>query len=338
MLASGVDRGQRLTIVAASSKARSNALNKVILAVLVLVGLHGSLALGAELRLANGEHDINLKEVRLHYVVRGQGPALFVTSPGWGVGSNYLQSSLTPLEQKFTVVYIDTRGSGGSSRPADRSRMSQGVMADDIDELRERLGLPHIDLLGHSDGGTIAIEYGLRHRQHARKLVLIAPGVLGDFEPETTSAYMKLWASDPQYANAVREVKESDWDSPGFTDETFARSLAAMLPLYFADPSRYVPIFMKAHLKGRPSAYAYQAQSEAAKKAGRNQAADAGLIEASTLILNGTVDWICPYTMAQRLHTSIPDSQLRLYANKGHFPWIEDGPRFFREVTKFLQQ
>lgn len=313
-------------------------MNKVILAVLALVGLHGSLALGAETRLAQGEHDIDLKDVRLHYVVRGQGPALFVTSPGWGVGSSYLQSSLTPLEQKFTLVYIDTRGSGGSSRPADRSRMSQGEMADDIDELRERLGLSHIDLLGHSDGGTIAIEYGLRHRKHARKLVLIAPGVLGDREPEMTSAFLKIWASDPQYADAVREVKEGDWDSPGFTDEAFARSLATILPMYFADPSRYVPIFMKVHLKGQPSAYAYQAQNEAAEKADRDQAADAGLIEARTLIINGTVDWICPYPIAQRLHTAIPDSQLRLYANKGHFPWIEDAPRFFREVTRFLQQ
>lgn len=313
-------------------------MNKVILLVLALVGLHGSLALGAESRLANGEHDIDLKDIRLHYVVRGQGPTLFVTSPGWGVGSNYLQSSMTPLEQKFTVVYIDTRGSGRSSRPSDRGQMSQGVMADDIDELRELLGLPHIDLLGHSDGGTIAIEYGLRHRQHARKLVLIAPGVLGDREPETTGAFLKLWASDPQYADAVREAKESNWDSPDFTDEAFARSLAAVLPLYFADPSRYVPIFMKAHLKGQPSAFAYQAQNEAAQKADRNQAADAGLIEARTLIINGTVDWICPYPIAQRLHASIPDSQLRLYANKGHFPWIEDAPRFFREVTQFLQQ
>src|SRR5688572_23452948 len=95
----------------------SKSLSKWIRVFLVLVGLHGSLAFAADARLAKGEHGIDLKGVRLHYVVRGQGPVLFVTSPGWGVGSNYLQSSLTPLEQKFTVVYIDTRGSGGSSRP-----------------------------------------------------------------------------------------------------------------------------------------------------------------------------------------------------------------------------
>jgi len=314
-------------------------LNKLIRMILVLVGWQGSLAVAAESGLARGEHDIDLKDVRLHYAVRGQGPVLFVTSPGWGIGSNYLQSSLTPLEQTFTVVYIDTRGSGGSSRPADRSRMSKGDMADDIDELRERLGLPHIDLLGHSDGGTIAIEYGLRHRQRARKLVLIAPAVIGDNETEMTSAFLKAWTSDPRYADAVKEVRESDWDHPGFTDEEFARSLVTILPLYFSDPSRQVPAFIKAHMTGsRPSAWAYQASSAASDNVSKDQAAAAGLIEARTLIVNGTVDWICPYPVAQRLHAAIPDSQLRIYANTGHFPWIEQPPRFFAEVTKFLQQ
>jgi hypothetical protein len=38
-------------------------------------------------QLAPGAHEIDLGEIRLHYVVKGQGPLLFVTSPGWGVGS-----------------------------------------------------------------------------------------------------------------------------------------------------------------------------------------------------------------------------------------------------------
>jgi pimeloyl-ACP methyl ester carboxylesterase len=311
--------------------------NRILLAVIVLVSLLCQSAIAADARLAAGEHDIDLGEVRLHYVVRGQGPLLFVTSPGWGSGSNYLQSSLMPLEAKLTIVYIDTRGSGGSSRPADRSQMSQGVMADDIDKLRERLGLEHIDLLGHSDGGTIAIEYGVRHPQQARKLLLIAPGVLGDREPEATGAILKLWSSDPHYQDAVREVYESDW-GPGLTDEAFGRSLLKMLPLYFADPERYLAAFTKMHLTGRLSSYAQLAQSEAQNKANRDQTKDVGLIRARTLIINGTSDWICPHAVAQRLHAAIPHSELRLYANKGHFPWIEDGPRFFDEVQRFMQE
>ena len=40
--------------------------------------------------------------------------------------------------------------------------------------------------------------------------------------------------------------------------------------------------------------------------------------------------------LAQRLHTTLTNSRLSLYANKGHFPWLEAGPRFFAEVVGFL--
>lgn len=308
----------------------------IALALILSVGMHVSAALGADADLSVGEHDIDLGDVRLHYVVRGQGPLLLVTSPGWGIGSNYLQSSLTPLEKKLKVVYIDTRASGGSSRPADSSQMSQAVMADDIDKLRGRLGLERIDLLGHSDGGTIAIEYGVRHPQHVGKLLLIAPAVLGDRESEFTNAILNLWSTDPRYQDAVREERHANWGGPNFTDEEFATGLVKALPLYFADPSRHVATFMKSHLTGRPSAYAYRTWGEAAEKSERNQTKDLGFIQARTLIINGTVDWICPYPAAQRLHAAIPNSELRLYANRGHFTWIEDAPRFFDEVLGFL--
>ena len=170
-----------------------------ILALVWLACSGGPPAIAADAGLIAGEHEIDLGDVRLHYVVRGQGPLLFVASPGWGVGSNYLQIGLAPLEMRMTLVYIDMRGNGGSTQPADRSQMSQAVMADDIDGLRQRLGLDSIDLFGHSDGGTIAIEYAVRHPQHLRKLLLIAPSVLGDKEPKSLP---KLWAGthvDPEW-------------------------------------------------------------------------------------------------------------------------------------------
>ena len=256
----------------------------------LLSSLQAAIVTADDTRLTPGEHDIDLGEVRLHYVVRGQGPLLFVTSPGWGIGSNYLQVALAPLEEKLTLVYIDTRGSGGSGRPADRGRMSQAVMADDIDRLRE---------------------------------------------DEATNGYLKLWAEDPQYQAAVREVTGSNW-SPDLTDEAFQSSLFRIMPLYVSDPSRYPAASLKTLETTHLSALALMAQDEAAKKAARDQTRDAAGIRAQALILNGTVDWIRPYPAAQRLHAAIPGSELRLYANKGHLLWTEDESRFFDDVRSFM--
>ena len=286
--------------------------------------------------LAPGQHDIDLGDVRLHYVVRGRGPLLFVTSPGWGIGSGYLQSGIAPLEQKMTLVYIDTRGSGGSGRPADASQMSQSVMADDIDRLREKLGLESIDLLGHSDGATIAIEYAVRHPEHLHKLVLVAPAVLGDRQGDATEEYLKLWGDDPEYREAVKSAKEG-W-SPNLTDEEFRDKLTKIMPLYLSDPPRYAADVAKLTSTLRLSSFAWSAQRDAAKKANRDQTKDVRTIRVPTLILNGTVDWICPYPVAQRLHAAIPGSELRLYANKGHLLWLEAPSRFFEDVRSFLAQ
>ena len=288
--------------------------------------------------LAAGAHDIDLGEVKLHYVVQGHGPLLFVATPGWGPSSLYLQNGLKPLEAKLTLVYIDMRGSGGSSRPADRTHMSQSVMADDIEALRQRLGVDSIDLLGHSDGGTIALEYAERHPEHLRKLVLVAPAVLGDRDEKTIHATMKLWENDPVYRDAVREVRaaDTDWRAADFDDAKFLASLTKMLPLYLSDPQRYLDPFIKSFGDSSLSAFSQIAEEDAMRKDARDQTRDLGRVRAKTLILNGTVDWVCPYPVAQRLHEALPGSQLSLYANRAHMLWIEAPDRFFAEVEQFL--
>ncbi len=85
------------------------------------------------LRLAPGEHHAPVNDVQLRYMIAGHGPLVFICSPGWGSGLLYLQRGLAPLEERFTLLFIDTRGSGKPSRPADVKRMSASDMADDIE-------------------------------------------------------------------------------------------------------------------------------------------------------------------------------------------------------------
>jgi proline iminopeptidase len=311
-----------------------------ILTLLLLVSLSVEVmpacAAGADSPLATGAHDVDIGEVRLHYVVRGRGPLVFIVSPGWGVGSSYLQNGLAPLEKHFTLIFMDTRGSGGSTRPADSRHMSHAIMADDIEALRQKLAIPTLDLLGHSDGGTLAIEYAERHPQQVRKLMLIDPAVIGDRDGQAIRSVLQLWADDPQYTVAIHEAETSKSD-PTLTDAEFERSLGRMIPLYLSDPSRYLKPFVESMAGTHLSAYAKVAQ-EAAEHDDHDQRPDLKLIQADTLIINGTVDWVCPFTVAQRLHTAIARSHLSLYANRGHFPWIEAGPRFFEEVSWFLSR
>jgi proline iminopeptidase len=125
------------------------------------------------------DHTVTLNEVDIHYRTIGEGPVLFLVSPGWGVASGYLQRAFSSLAKHLRLVFIDTRGSGLSGRPADPMRMGSVDMANDLEALRAHLGLSEISILGHSNSGAIALAYAARYPDRVSKLVLIDSQVLG---------------------------------------------------------------------------------------------------------------------------------------------------------------
>jgi proline iminopeptidase len=284
-------------------------------------------------KLAIGSHDAELSDVSLHYVVSGQGPLVVVTSPGWGIGSLYLQRGLAPLEENFTLLFLDTRGSGESSRPADIKQMSSAVMADDIDHLRAYLGIDSIDLVGHSNGGAIALDYAERYPQRVKKLVLIDAEVQDDRDSAAIHRYLALWHDDPKFKTAIQALPDDTADG---TDEQFDSYFEKIAPLYFSDPNRYLPLFEEQYRGTHLSSFASRTQALADKLAARHQSLEYHEVRAKTLIISGTIDFICPVEVSERMHRHIAGSSLSLYANVAHFPYIEQPARFFSEVSQFL--
>ena len=87
----------------------------------------------------------------------------------------------TPFQKPPTrqSVFVDTRGSGRSARPADQARMSSSDMAGDLEALRAHLGLDTINFLAHSNAGAIAIFYATRYPNRIKQLVLVSTQMLG---------------------------------------------------------------------------------------------------------------------------------------------------------------
>jgi proline iminopeptidase len=281
--------------------------------------------------LDTGSHRALLDDVALHYIVSGQGPLLFVMAPGWGIGSTYLQRGLTELEKTYTLVYIDPRGSGQSTRPFDPAHMNTSQMADDIDELRRYLGLESITLLGHSHSGAIALAYAQRHQHRLDRLILVDSQVFGCNGADVTEKFLREATNDPRYREAVFSMAAP---APT-TDEAFSKAVKKMLPLYFHDPAKNMPLFeltMGDHL----SLWAFRSQNLADKLAPTDQTATLSKLRIKTLILVGRFDCMCPLTVSERLHDSIPNSELVILENSGHFPWIEEPARFFSSIRNFL--
>src|SRR5476649_359473 len=102
----------------------------------------------------NSYADVN--GVRLHYVQGGKGEPL-VLLPGWPETWWTFHKIMPALAQQYTVITVDLRGMGNSSKPADG--YDKKTMAKDIYELVKSLGYDRANVAGHDIGSAVAYSY-----------------------------------------------------------------------------------------------------------------------------------------------------------------------------------
>ena len=105
--------------------------------------------------------------------------------------SGYL-GDLGGLSAHRQLVVPDLRGTGRSATPEDAASYRCDRLVDDVDSLREHLGLDRVDLLAHSAGANLAARYVEGHAERVGKAALITPSVMavgititGDVRRET---------------------------------------------------------------------------------------------------------------------------------------------------------
>ena len=86
--------------------------------------------------------------VLIYYKALGQGPPLLIVHGGPGASHDYLLPHLLPLARRNRLVFIDERGSGRSQKLEDPKGYTVENMAEDVEAVRQGLGLGRMALLG----------------------------------------------------------------------------------------------------------------------------------------------------------------------------------------------
>lgn len=81
----------------------------------------------------------------------------------------------TALATDRAVILYDQLGCGRSDRPAGRGWWTVPHFVSEVDAIRQALGLSRLHLLGHSWGGTVALEYAARRPAGLLSTVLASP-------------------------------------------------------------------------------------------------------------------------------------------------------------------
>ena len=264
-----------------------------------------------------------IEGTELYYVTAGEGLPCLVMHGGLGFDHTYLHPWLDPLGDTLHLVYYDHRGNGRSGRPP-QNRLTYQQFAADANALALHLGFDKVAVIGHSYGGFIALEFALRHPERLSHLILLDTAPRFDYVSEIEANARRMGATDE-----VMAVLHEEW----LTNEAMRERFPMIWPLYFkhfdAEVGRRLLENTIVSVEGR----AREGETEA-----YNVAPRLGEIYIPTLVLVGREDFICPPSQAHILHEGIANSELVIFENSGHLPYIEEPEPFFTAVRDWMKR
>lgn len=108
----------------------------------------------------------------LYYHAIGNGDPVIVIHGGPVLDQSYMFDHFKELAKTHRLIFYDQRASGRSTAEVDTASMTLKNLIDDIDQLRQQLGLDQVHILGHSWGGMLAAQYAIEYPLKVKSLVL----------------------------------------------------------------------------------------------------------------------------------------------------------------------
>jgi non-heme chloroperoxidase len=238
---------------------------------------------------------------------------------GWPANYKMFEYQFTKLACKgIRCIGIDTRGFGKSDKPLDGYNFDR--LSDDVRCVIDALELQDITLLGHSNGGAIAVRYMARHNNHGvSKLVLAAaaaPSLI-----QRPNFPFGLGKED-----VVKLIQQTYTDRPKMLEEFGDMFFFQYITKPFSD------WFFQLGLEA-----AGWATAEVAKTWIRETLfADLAKIRVPTLILQGVHDKVVHFPLAEALNQGIRNSKLIPFHCSGHAVFYDERDKFNHELLQFV--
>ena len=100
----------------------------------------------------------------------GEGKPLFILHGLFGLSDNWSTLSKGYAEKGFSVFTIDLRNHGRSGHS---DVFTYEAMANDLDELMQSQSVSSINLIGHSMGGKVGMQFALMFPEKLNKLIVV---------------------------------------------------------------------------------------------------------------------------------------------------------------------
>ena len=251
-------------------------------------------------------------------------PLLFALHGGPGGDHSGFKPYFSGLTDKAQIVYVDHRGSGRSARgPRETYTLDNNV--EDIEALRQHLGLDEIGLLGVSYGGMVALAYATRYGHNVSHLIAVVTA--SDHRFITRAQEILAERGTPEQQRVAQRL----WTGTFESEEQLREYFEVLGPLYSLT-------FDLAKERERRCIYSPDALNEGYSGFLRHYDVTDQLhrITARTLVIGGRYDWICAPEFSVEIADRIPGADLRIFERSGHTVYTDEPDEFVDVVRGFL--
>ena len=288
---------------------------------------------------------VDANGVMIYYKMLGRGAPLMIVHGGPGASHDYFLPYLLPLARHNKVVFIDERGSGRSQKLEDPSGYTIENMVEDVEGVRQALGLGKISLLGHSYGGALAQAYALKYQANLTHLIL---GSTWSSSKALNEIFVKMKQNmSPELRERIDKLEAAglfghgkEYEKNRYTNDYM---IAAWGEGYFPylyqnhpDPN-YDPVDngkmawdLYREMWGEHGEFVIDGNLKSVEYTDRL----AG-IKVPTLILVGDHDEADP-SLSQAMHEKITGSKIVVFPKAGHMTFVDDTGMFIQTVDDFL--
>jgi proline iminopeptidase len=278
-----------------------------------------------------------IRDTEIYFDVEGAGlvpdgsrmrekPIAFLVHGGPGADHTSFKPTFSPLSSKMQLVYFDHRGQGRSARGAKESYTLDNNV-EDMEALRQYLGLERIVVIGMSYGGMVALTYAIRYPDQVSHLI-VAVTVPDARFLQRARANLEERGTEEQQA-----IAQHLWDGT-FRDEDHLRQyFRVMASLYSLTHTPDAPQdgWNRAILSSDAINHAFAGFLRSYDVRG-----DLCRITAPTLVIGARHDWICPPEFSKEIAALIPNSDLRIFEQSGHSVRADEPQALLDAIAGFI--
>jgi proline iminopeptidase len=206
---------------------------------------------------------------------------------------------------------------------------------EDVEAVRQYLGIEKLDLIGHFYAGTIVALYAMRYPRHVGRVVQIGP--LG---PTGGKRYAPpLSFDDGVLASVFARIGQLQKEhTPGSDPVDLCRKIWTVLrEIYVAYPVNASRITWDRCDLPNELAFMHYWNANMLPSLPKLQLAEAAAsVRTPVLTIHGRKDRSAAYGGGREWGLVLPNARLLSFKNAGHAPWIEEPGTLFPAIETFL--